>query len=376
MPSLSLNELQDLVDDADLGAVSIDTNIFHRLSYNLESQVLREVAQFPAHGIRHLVTDVVAGEVRTHMIAAEEQAKAKLRSALRHYTMVRGRLRAERDRIASEVDLDDDVEVAVYRRWLDFAFETTAEIIDGMPADGAKLIEMYFARTPPFEDKADKKHEFPDAIALLALETAGEAMGKYVLAISDDGGWKRFASTAKWVVALDDLKAAINLLHSADAIAAERALALLANDDAGIRDDVDAAIGKFLDDFYPVIEAESYMEFDAEFEGAKIVAIDPVDPTAATVLASDAETVTLAFEASLDLDVEARFTFQVHDAVDKDYLSMGERTAKQRVTIVLPVTIVVLRGSSEADGAVSVSIEQLRLQTVDFGFVEPSGWQN
>lgn len=371
VPDLSQSELQDLIDEAGFGAVSLDTNVFHKLNYNLESKLLREMSQFPNHGIRHLVTDVVAGEVRAHMIDSQDQAKIELRAALRRFVIARGLQKAERDRIGSEIGLDEDVEEAVFERWLEFVGATELEILGGTPADGDALVRMYFSRTPPFEARADKKHEFPDAIALLTLEAAGEAMGKYVLAVSNDGGWKLFASKSKWVVVIDDLKAAVSLLHTADAIAGERALALLADEDAGMRDDLDAAIGDFLDEYYPEIEAESYMDFDADFEEASLVDVEPVDPSSALTLASDTETVTLAFDIHLIVDMRARFTFQVENAVDGDAVSFGAREVTKRQAMVLPVTLVALRTQDGSTGAVSVSIEQGRPQTVNFGFVEP-----
>jgi hypothetical protein len=375
LPNLSDDEVQELVNEARLGAITLDTNIFYQFDYNLEARTLVEMGQFPRHGIRHLVTDVVAGEVRAHMIAAEDKARSTLRGALRRYMIVRGRSTQERERVAAEAGIGDDPEVSVYARWLDFIVSTQAELLLGTAADGEVLAEMYFAHSPPFATKADKKHEFPDAIALLALEASGEAMGKHVLAISKDQGWAAFAAISKWIVIMQDPATAIGLLHAADAIAAERALALLTNDDAGVRDDIDSAIGRFVDNFYPAIEAESCMEFTAEFEGASLVGIDPVDPTSATVLASDPETVTLAFEITIDVDVGAQFSFHVHDSVDDDDLNMGGTTATRRITLTLPITMIVLRGSTEADGAVLVEVEQMRQRTVDFGFVAPDDHQ-
>src|SRR5687767_11703800 len=73
VPVLTTDQLQELVDEAKLGAISVDTNVFHRFGYNLEAASLLALAQFPAHGITHLVTDVVSGEVRMHMV--ENEAK-------------------------------------------------------------------------------------------------------------------------------------------------------------------------------------------------------------------------------------------------------------------------------------------------------------
>lgn len=359
MPVLTTDQLQELVDEAKLGAISVDTNVFHRFGYNSEAASLLALAQFPAHGITHLVTDVVSGEVRMHMIENEAKAVADLRAALRRYAKVRRRDAGEPGQIAQALNLDDDLAASVEERWEHFMAATAATLVGANRVDAAELMKRYFGTIAPFEAKADKKEEFPDAIALLELESHGEEIQRHVLAVSRDGGWALFAEQARWVVVMEDLPAAIGLLHSADAIAAERAVALLANPIAGVRDDVDTALGRFVDDLDPEIEAESYMEFNADFTGAAIVDIHPVEPNSATVLESDADTVTLSFGAEVDVDVEVDFSFYVHDSVDDDYMSMGSSSRTRRVTLTAPITLRVPRGVAEEDRAVSVRTEQI-----------------
>lgn len=376
MPVLTTDQLQELVDEARLGAISVDTNVFHRFGYNLEAASLLALAQFPAHGITHLVTDIVSGEVRAHMVENEAKVAADLRAALRRYAKVRRRGPGESGQVAQILDLDDDLAASVTERWNRFVAATDATPIAADRVEATELVNRYFGTVPPFEAKADKKEEFPDAIALLELEAHGEQTQRHVLAVTRDGGWALFAESARWVTVVEGLPAAIGLLHSADAITAERAVTLLANPIAGVRDDVDAAVGRFVDDLDPEIEAQSYMEFTADFTGATIVDIHPVEPTSATVLESDADTVTLSFGMEVDVEVEADFSFYVHDSVDDDYLGMGSTSRTSRVTLTAPVTLRVPRGVAEEDGAVSVRIERLRSPVVEFGYVEPDGWRD
>lgn len=113
MPVLTIDQLQELVDEARLGAISVDTNVFHRFGYNLEAASLLALAQFPAHGIIHLVTDIVSGEVRAHMVENEAKVAADLRAALRRYAKVRRRGQGESGQVAQILDLDDDLAASV-----------------------------------------------------------------------------------------------------------------------------------------------------------------------------------------------------------------------------------------------------------------------
>lgn len=127
-----------------------------------------------------------------------------------------------------------------------------------------------------------------------------------MLAVTRVGSWTLFAEGSRWVTVVEGLPAAIGLFHSVDAIATERAVTLLANPIAGVRADVDTALGRFVDDFDPQIAAQSCMEFNADFTGAAIVDIHPVEPTSATVLESDADTVTMSFGGEVDVKVKVR----------------------------------------------------------------------
>ena len=62
---------------------------------------------------------------------------------------------------------------------------------------------MYFSPETPFEE--GKKHEFPDAIALITLEDWAKTNGKNLLAITRDKGWIAFCEKSEWIDAEQDV---------------------------------------------------------------------------------------------------------------------------------------------------------------------------
>src|SRR5262249_33691704 len=68
-----------------------------------------------------------------------------------------------------------------------------ARIIPFETVTVSKLLDLYFAPAPPFSASGKKKSEFPDAIALLSLETWARTKGKRILAVSADKDWITFA---------------------------------------------------------------------------------------------------------------------------------------------------------------------------------------
>jgi hypothetical protein len=69
---------------------------------------------------------------------------------------------------------------------------------------------MYFLNSPPFENTKDKKNEFPDAIALLSLESWAIANKTKVVVVSNDAGWERYCNQSSHLLFLNDLDDALS----------------------------------------------------------------------------------------------------------------------------------------------------------------------
>lgn len=70
-----------------------------------------------------------------------------------------------------------------------------AEVLDvAARVDMRTLFDRYFAAQPPFAESSKKKHEFPDAVALLALEHWAGEHDTAVLVVSTDADWQRFCT--------------------------------------------------------------------------------------------------------------------------------------------------------------------------------------
>ncbi|MEP9328270.1 PIN domain-containing protein [Paraburkholderia phymatum] len=73
-----------------------------------------------------------------------------------------------------------------------------------------EVMRRYEASEPPFSAAGNKKHEFPDAVALSTLEGWARASGTKVLAVTQDKDWKRYGEQSARVVMVDDLAGALS----------------------------------------------------------------------------------------------------------------------------------------------------------------------
>ena len=86
------------------------------------------------------------------------------------------------------------------------------DVVSVEHANIGDLVRRYFDRSAPF-GASGKKHEFPDAIALLSLEQWAEKEQKKILAVSEDSDWAGFARRSPYIDVEADLAKAIEKLR-------------------------------------------------------------------------------------------------------------------------------------------------------------------
>lgn len=196
------------------GAITLDTEVFVRNGYRLEAGLLAQLTQFKNSPIQFILSEVVIGEMFNHVIANTKNAEANFKNAVqksKEHGLFSCELHDQLSKISSSISQPKD---AVETRLTDFIHKTSAEIIPIKTVDICDVVKRYFNSSPPFEKQEKKKHEFPDAIALLSLEDWAESQQMRILAVSHDRGWKNFAAESKWIVVKDDLASALAELQT------------------------------------------------------------------------------------------------------------------------------------------------------------------
>ena len=85
------------------------------------------------------------------------------------------------------------------------------------PVEGAvslaDVVRRYFNATSPFSRKEGKKNEFPDALALLSLETWAEANNTLVMVLSRDNDWMDYAANSARLFCLEDINEGLDYFN-------------------------------------------------------------------------------------------------------------------------------------------------------------------
>jgi len=158
-------------------AILIDTSIYRNYKYKFELGVLKTLSQFKDSDIEFLMTDVIKREVLSHLNESIYKAKAKLESSLKEaldYLFFDGSNLNEH----KESILSDELLSSLAEKRIDDFIKSCG--INVLPTEDyaplKKLFDLYFSALAPFENRSEKKHEFPDAAILLTTEEWAKKM--------------------------------------------------------------------------------------------------------------------------------------------------------------------------------------------------------
>jgi rRNA-processing protein FCF1 len=371
MPNVDSNDMQQMVTDGLIGAISLDTSIFDQFACNLDSPSLEALEQFVGSSVQVILTDVVLGEVRSHLAKSATEATARLNTALKDFSRFRRGRRVASKNAADLLNVSADIMAEVdawITQYLEQVHAVTLSAGEFVSPD--RLLADYLASNPPFENAKGKKAEFPDAIALMELECWAAKHQKYVLAVSKDQGWAAYAEKSDWVLTIEDLASALGLFNRTDAHIVERTAALLCDTEKyQLASEMSDILQSFVDDLSPWVDAQSPFQFYADYYAATIKSWVPPPAADFTVIESDTNSVTMTTKVTLTITAEADFSFYVHDAGDD--ISIGGTYAEKNISLDVPIVLKVARESGPDDVAVSMAYETQRSISLDFGYVEP-----
>lgn len=368
----------------DYRAITIDTSIFDEKGLNLESGILKTLEQFNGKPSYLVLSEIVLREVHAHLKKKAKEARSSLIKAIRESKVS---LSATDDNAEAALNIlvpsHDDSDVAKGRLEV-FVKNTGAEIV---PATGRveldEVIKKYFNAEPPFEESGKKKNEFPDAIALMSLESWAKEQKTKVLAVSKDADWIRFAENSKHIDVVEDLAKAISTFQPQSS-AVDYCTTISKLLPKGQPEDLHQLIEEYLAeevseiDLYP--EADSQFFYEPDFvevflESFKFVARED---GSALLQPVQGQNNTLIVEAKFFVTASASTTFSlsVHDSIDKDYVSIGNSSASTELEFEAEV-LLTFEGDFDK-GIEYVDLVNFELlshpRDVDFGSIEPDWW--
>ncbi|KDP84216.1 hypothetical protein CF70_021220 [Cupriavidus sp. SK-3] len=362
----------------EITALTIDTSIFEKNSLALESGLLAQLEQFRKSEFELVLANTVANEVKRHLAKNATDATKALRTALTHTAKHRALSSAHQEELTALSNLaaaDDDARAR--KRFDDWAQRVGADVIhEDEFASIGEIMRRYEAGEPPFAETGEKKHEFPDAVALSTLEGWAEDRDTRILAVAHDKDWQRYGAQSKRLVVVDDLADALSTIQGLGAArepAVRLATLFIAGDAVGLHTAVLDAARHQVDKFEFRVEADS--QFAVEEDGVEAtvddISLDIPDATGATLdtISHDDGQAVIKVSGTASLSIDVHFSFEKFDSIDRDYVSMGSAIIPDDVEIEFEALVTV---QIDADGLALDGVELLPVtHHMHFNDIEP-----
>lgn len=368
-------------------AIALDTNIFRASGYILEHGLLAKLSQFKSGSIKFVLSEIVEKEILKHISDDYLEKRNKLETALndvKRSHLISDDSKEKIKKIISHEMVAKDVTKQGLEK---FKFDTNAEIIEANDVDVKKLLELYFNVDSPFENKADKKHEFPDAIALLTLENWARNNQKKVLVVSKDKGWKDFVEKSEQLDIIDNLTDALEKLqeHTKEAKSFVKNFLkdIKSKEYKDIPVEMDEKISVEVESLHPAAEATSSLDYDVDSVEMCLQRFEIVDSSEFSIVQMGNGFVVAAVPINIKYTASATFTFFVYDSIDKDFVFFDgdcvEINGEFTSSLLLKVSIV---DDDETSPDIDVDVDVMDIElinvpdSINFGEVEPSGWSD
>ena len=163
-------QIKTLLVDSRISAISVDTSIFDQKRLQLNSATMQALAGLKDRPFNFVLSGTVAKEVLAHLEKAAVEALQSAKKAIGNALFAFETDKPERQELLSQISGGRTAAEAATQRWHKYIKETGCEVLtDTALVDIATIYDGYFAGEPPF-GSGRKKAEFPDALALNALE--------------------------------------------------------------------------------------------------------------------------------------------------------------------------------------------------------------
>ncbi|MFK7911633.1 MAG: PIN domain-containing protein [Akkermansiaceae bacterium] len=179
-------------------ALYIDTQVFVKNRMNLNVREFNQLKEtFLKGGIRLLVPAIMERELFRHYQRKANELAASVIKA--HATYPVSNL--ELGTLPSKEDLAGQCFDELKQQWGEF---TSHFVVEPLPLVGniEDVVDWYFNNEPPFHDK---KHEFPDAMIVSALDAYRQEKGANIAVVSKDGDLRGVCEIRRYMAHFPDL---------------------------------------------------------------------------------------------------------------------------------------------------------------------------
>jgi hypothetical protein len=282
--------------------IFFDTQVYRAYGHDLGVGPLKTLAAYLAEGVFVLhTTDITLKEVSAQLDTMQTELTTKANRSSRLVDRWNNRLRHEHNHLAVPDTLD--LPISPTKAFVDFEWKLIHEW-KAKRHDAAKLpmglvLDQYFLSQAPFDNDGSK--EFPDAMALLALEAWCRSAREKCYVVSKDKAVQRAADLSKYLISVESLDRLLSHLTSAQEhdIAKEVEDAL---SEPALSAVLESTLSENMLHFGGVYDGD---RMDGEVQGIELLALNEI--SSVTVLRVDNDKVTCVLGLKIDVSAEVSY---------------------------------------------------------------------
>lgn len=343
MPTLSDDKISEALKHRRIVGITVDTSIFVQKKFRFEDNPLKALSRLGGKPIRFVLSRTIFEETCRRLAEEMTLTRSNLRKALGPTLGVHGTVSPSREELMQTIVGLETPELAAKKRLQRYVDEANCEIINDVDIVSTQLIfDAYFASKPPF-GSGKKRYEFPDALALFALQITADRLGGNILVVSTDGDWREFCDRSDGLHHIDNLERALDLVNAAEFKVRESDIddvrtavhRWLAGPAESGRDVVEGIVTNAIEGMdYDVSAYSTSGELEAYAAGSRPKYIKWPDQDEIEIIdvEFDDESSAVRITTSIPLMVSALLivdlSFSLWDSIDKEYISLGSRSVE------------------------------------------------
>ncbi|WP_306261011.1 PIN domain-containing protein [Pararhizobium sp. IMCC21322] len=349
MPIVNDEELKALLARDQISAISIDTSIFHQKRLQLNSATLQSFAGLTGRPFDFLLSETVAKEVLAHLEKSTSDSLRSTKIAIGKALFSFETVAPTREELLTQISGGRTAEQAASARWDKYIADTNCEVLDDANlVDTATIYDDYFAGEPPF-GSGRKKDEFPDALALNALEQIATDRDIGILVISKDGDWKAFCNNSPRLFLGPEIERALSLITDAP-LGLRTAVTLWLAEDGDGSDEFQDSVSDNIERLdFTANASPNHGEVEIFTWAGELKSLGWPSPEEIDIIElvgrddDGVMRVVVSLPVSLVVKVQVELNFSFWDSVDKESVEMGgrgievEEEIEARTTVTLDV---------------------------------------
>lgn len=355
-------------------AITIDTSTFEKSGLRLNEGILETLSQFSEGSAKLILSEIVTREVLKHLIQKNKETTQRLNKTIKDASGY-GLLNTDQtNQLKAIYEPLKTPEEASENLLDEFIKNTNAEIITAESADMKELVETYFSSQAPFEPSGSKKNEFPDAIALISMESWAKANEKKILAISQDKGWKSFADNSTWIDIEDDLASALVFFQKNTKEAEAKITNIIKKAVSGellhIQWDLETLVTHEVFGLEAEVHADSSFEIEHNLVEFNLKNYS-LSPEEIKIIQTGENLIVAQVGIEINAVVATDFDFYSYDSIDKEHLILGNSTVEVEETFNTSLLLTFEGDFSDDEVEITDGSLGRTPSIINFGFIEP-----